>query len=130
MRALVRGLCVFLSATVLGCGNADGLIPVTGTVKTADGGVPQGESATVWFEPVGEGRLASGTIAKDGSFTMMTEKPGDGVAPGAYKVVLKVWKDYRTQTSALPDAYIDAATTPLEATVDGDQTHFDFVVEL
>jgi hypothetical protein len=29
----------------------------------------------------------------------------------------------------VPQKYGDASTTPLEATVDADHTHFDFVVE-
>jgi hypothetical protein len=78
---------------------------------------------------VAEGRAASGAIEDDGSFTLMTQQPGDGVAPGDYKVVLKVWKDYRRQIPAVPQKYTDAATSPLEATVDDDHVEFDFVVE-
>jgi hypothetical protein len=60
---------------------------------------------------------------------MMTEKPGDGVKPGNYKVVLQLWKNYRAGTLAVPEEYGKPETTPLEATVDEDHTHFDFVVE-
>ena len=113
-----------------GCDAAgDGRVNVTGTVKNADGSTPTGESALIWFEPTSEGRPASGSIESDGSFTLMTERPGDGVAPGEYKVVLKVWKNYREQTPGVPPQYTDAATTPLTATVDEDHRHFDFVVE-
>jgi hypothetical protein len=119
-----------LIALLGGCGGAgEGRLPVSGTVKNADGTVPTGESALVWFEPVAEGRAASGSIQEDGSFSLMTQTPGDGVAPGDYKVVLKIWKNYRAQTPAVPKQYTDAATTPLEATVDTYHTHFDFVVE-
>ena len=76
-----------------------------------------------------EGRPASGAIENDGSFTMMTQSPGDGVAPGQYKVVLKVWRDYRRQIPAVPQKYTDASTTPLEAVVDDDNVQFDFVVK-
>jgi hypothetical protein len=117
-----------LSALCCGCGDSDGRLPVGGTVKYADGSIPKGETAQIWFEPVAEGRPASGTIEDDGSFTMMTQSPGDGVAPGQYKVVLKVLKDYRRQIPAVPKEYTDASTTPLEATVDDDNVHFDFVV--
>lgn len=112
-----------------GCGSSDGRLAVAGTVKYADGSAPKGETAQIWFEPVAEGRPASGTIEDDGSFTLMTERPGDGVAPGQYKVVLKVWKNYRQQIPAVPKPYTDAATTPLEATVDDDHVEFDFVVK-
>jgi len=117
-----------LSALCCGCGGSDGRLAVGGTVKHADGSIPKGETAQIWFEPVAEGRAASGAIENDGSFTMMTQSPGDGVAPGHYKVVLKVWKDYRRQIPAVPQRYTDASTTPLEATVDDDNVKFDFVV--
>ena len=117
-----------LSALSSGCGGSDGRLAVRGTVKYADGSIPKGETAQIWFEPVAEGRAASGTIEDDGSFNMMTQHPGDGVAPGQYKVVLKVWKDYRRQIPAVPKTYADASTTPLDATVDDDHVQFDFVV--
>ena len=117
-----------LSALCGGCGSSDGRLGVEGTVKHVDGSIPKGETAQIWFEPVAEGRAASGTIESDGSFIMMTQSPGDGVAPGQYKVVLKVWKNYRRQSPAVPKEYTDASTTPLEATVDDDNVHFDFVV--
>jgi hypothetical protein len=115
-------------AVALGCGG-DEAVSVTGTVKKADGSNLQFENGLVVFQPIGEGKSASGALEEDGSFTMMTEKPGDGVTPGSYKVLLKIWKNYREQTSAVPERYADPATTPLEATVDSDNTHFDFVVE-
>jgi hypothetical protein len=121
--------CFLLLAVLCGCGSGGSeLISVTGTVKNADGSVPKGETAAVWFEPVAEGRSASGSIDEDGTFTMMTQTPGDGVAPGKYKVVLRIWKNYRTQTPAVPKEYTDAATTPLEAAVDDDNDHFEFEV--
>src|SRR5262245_57051493 len=101
-----------LSAMCCGCGSTDGRVAVGGTVKLADGSVPKGETAQIWFEPVEEGRPASGTVESDGSFTMMTQEPGDGVAPGRYKVVLKIWKDYRRQIPAVPQKYTDASASP------------------
>ena len=125
---MFRGIAVLsLSALCCGCGS-DGRLAVGGTVKYADGSIPKGETGQIWFEPVDEGRAASGTIEDDGSFTMMTQTPGDGVAPGRYKVVLKVWKDYRRQIPAVPQRYTDASATPLEAIVDDDNVQFDFVV--
>lgn len=50
-------------------------------------GKPLG-NATVQFTPDGKGRDASGTTDKDGRFTLSTVKPGDGVMPGNYKVVI------------------------------------------
>jgi hypothetical protein len=115
----------------LGCsGDSADMLSVTGTVKNADGSaITAEEGGKVLFTPDGSGAAASGSVEKDGSFTMMTEKPGDGVKPGKYKVVLQLWKNYRAGTLAVPEKYGDVATTPLEATVDADHKHFDFVVE-
>jgi hypothetical protein len=113
----------------IGCGGGEELIPVTGTVKNADGSALRFESGLVVFMPEAGGRSANGSVEKDGSFSMTTVEPGDGVKPGKYKVVLQIWKSYRDQTLAVPEKYGDAATTPLEVTVDADQDEFDFEVE-
>ena len=123
---------VFLTTVfTLGCGGGSGdLLTVTGTLKNADGSAleaPQGGLLT--FQPVGEGKPATGNLAPDGSFTTETQSPDDGVKPGKYKVVLQIWKDYRAGKLAVPDMYGKPETTPLEATVDADHTHFDFKVE-
>jgi hypothetical protein len=59
----------------------------------------------------------------------VTTKPGDGVRPGNYKVVIQAWENYRENKLAVPENYGDAIKTPLEATVDSDHSHFEFVVE-
>ena len=55
---------------------------VTGTVKFADGSVPQGEMSTITFQPVNamEGKAASSNIEPDGTFELYTLTPGDGGA--------------------------------------------------
>ena len=120
-----------MAVLAIGCAGAKSdLLQVTGTVKNADGSAvaaPQG--GTILFLPNGGGEAASGDVKEDGSFTMMTKQPGDGVKAGNYKVVLQLWKDYRAGTLAVPKKYGDASTTPLKATVDADHTHFDFIVE-
>jgi hypothetical protein len=118
----------FLCAAV-GCADSDESLQVTGTVKLADGSPVTGESGTVAFHPAGEGQAASGAIQPDGSFEAMTKRPGDGMQPGDYKVTLHVFKNYREQTLAVPERYADETATPLTATVDADNTHFDFIVE-
>lgn len=126
MRTLI-GLAMCLA---LGCGAGTASnVQVSGTLKDPAGAAVTGESGMVVFHPVGEGQPASGAVGADGAFTLMTRKPGDGVAPGKYKVVLKIWKSYRDQTSAVAERYGDPATTPLEATVDPANTRFDFVIE-
>jgi hypothetical protein len=123
-------LTVLALVASLGCGgSSDELIPVSGTVKFADGSPASFESGRVVFEPVAGGPSASGSVEQDGTFAMMTATPGDGVKPGQYKVVVQLWTNYRDQKLAVPDKYGDASTTPLEATVDEDHTHFDLTVE-
>jgi hypothetical protein len=114
----------------VGCQGGSEALQVTGTVKHKDGAaVDAQQGGKVLFMPIEVGKGATGSVEPDGTFTMMTERPGDGVTPGNYKVVLQIWKDYRAGTLAVPEKYGDAATTPLEATVDSDHTHFDFVIE-
>jgi hypothetical protein len=124
-----RLLLLSTLSTAIGCGAGDEAIQVTGTVKFADGSPAVGETGTVVFHPIAEGKSANAAIGSDGSFEAMTEKPGDGMRPGAYKVTLHVFKDYRAQTLAIPEKYAEVSTTPLTATVDEDHKHFDFVVE-
>jgi hypothetical protein len=132
MQSVTSRLLPLAAVLAIGCGGDAGseMLPVTGAVKNADGSaVSAQQGGKVLFIPDGSGEPAAGGVEPDGSFTMMTEKPGDGVKPGSYKVVLQLWKDYRAGTLAVPEKYGDAATTPLSATVDADHTQFDFVVE-
>ncbi len=108
-----------------GCGSKGSkMVPVRGTVKFVGGTVPQGEVATVSFQPVsaGEGQPikgAQGTINQDGSFEMFTRKPGDGVMVGRYKVCIIVRKKYMDPKSwVVPQKYVDAKTTPFEVNVE------------
>jgi hypothetical protein len=131
---MVRWLLVVTFASLVGCGGGDGKLEVTGKVTDATGAPIQCEGGMVLFQPAttGEnasGKHATGEVKPDGTFTMMTRIPGDGMQPGHYKVVLQLWKNYSKQELAVPKKYGDAQTTPLEATVDGDNTHFEFKVE-
>jgi hypothetical protein len=124
-----RWLLMIAAALMAGCGGGDEAIQVTGVVLNADGSPIACESGTVLFQPAASGQNATGSVAADGTFTMMTKVQGDGVKPGQYKVVLQLWKNYREGALAVPKKYGDVTTTPLEATVDEDHTHFEFKVE-
>lgn len=131
---MVRWLLIIAAAFMTGCGGGDEALQVTGVVTNADGSPIPCESGTVLFQPTGSGenstgQHASGEVKPDGAFTMMTKVPGDGMKPGQYKVVLQLWKSYRDGKLAVPKQYGEASTTPLEATVDGEHTHFEFKVE-
>jgi hypothetical protein len=129
MRRVSLQLSSLLATVLIGCGGGSDMLPVTGAVKYGDGSPVTGQIARVIFQPVGDQRAATATIEVDGSFKAMTEKPGDGMAPGEYKVVLNVLKDYRENILGVPEKYADGATTPLSIVVDADHTHFDLVVE-
>jgi hypothetical protein len=90
----VRGIALGVLAAalmVVGAGCAKpGPIPTEGIV-TFDK-VPL-ENATVTFIPVGdEGQPAMGLTGTDGSFRLTTQRFGDGVRPGDYKVTVVVNK--------------------------------------
>ncbi len=129
-------LMVLLLATLFGCGG-DGLLIVTGTVKYSDGTIPQGGFANIRFKPTEDSpslskKTSHGDIQKDGTFTLMTKRPGDGTYAGKYKVSIAVQKRYGDRISIIPpeySAYGSPDTTPLEVTVDRSNRHFDFVFE-
>jgi hypothetical protein len=134
MRILVASWLAL--ALLVGCGGPPvELVKVQGTVKFADGSVPQGEVATVQFEPLPDGsqkirKAASGPIKPDGSYELMTIQPGDGAIPGRYKVVFSVLKTYMGREPMVPAKYMDPATTPCEATVEpGKPNQFDFKLD-
>jgi len=125
-----------LAPWVAGCSSGPDveMVPVRGTVKFADGTVPQGETATVIFEPVAGGsqqlrKLASGEIQPDGSFEMMTVKPGDGVIAGKYKVIFEVFKKDLGREPLVPQKYTKPETTPFEETVEPGMEPPEYVLE-
>src|SRR5437867_7022068 len=75
-----------------GCGTK--LQPAGGKVLVD--GIPVKEG-TVMFCPVNKGRPATARIMDDGSFTLSFARPGDGLPPGDYRVVIvaDIWKEGR-----------------------------------
>jgi hypothetical protein len=73
-------------ATLAGCGSSK--YPVRGTV-TLDDGTPVAKGLVV-FERTEGGKpiTARGEIKYDGSYEVSTDKPGDGVPPGRYRVLI------------------------------------------
>src|SRR5438094_9903388 len=76
-------ICLFIVAFA-GCGA--GLQPVRGTVKLPDGKPAAGSQVVFEGGPEGRKVSARGDVQTDGSFELSTNKPGDGVPPGKYKV--------------------------------------------
>ena len=83
-RTLALSLAGLASVCAAGCGG--GYLPVHGKVTLPDGSPVPG--CTVIFEGQAGGKAISarGEVGPDGSFTMSTNRPGDGVPPGNYRV--------------------------------------------
>lgn len=82
----LRALALLIVLFAAGC--ASGRYPVTGRVVYEDGAPV--EEGTVIAEATVDGKLVAlqGNIAKDGTFSLGTAKPGDGARPGTYKVLI------------------------------------------
>ena len=80
-------LAALLALGLAGCGG--NRYPVEGKVVWTDGTEASDlAGGTVVFESADGTTSANGEIREDGSFRMHTLKPGDGVAPGEYRVVV------------------------------------------
>jgi hypothetical protein len=109
----MRRVILFAAVALLaaGCG---GRATVTGRVTYPDGSPV--ESGSVVAEGTVDGKpvLVQGTINKDGAFRLGGDRPGDGVLPGSYKVV--VHPEY------VPD---DERAKGVLPAVDGKYTRYD-----
>jgi hypothetical protein len=95
MRTLVASLqssmLVVFALAASGCNS--GMHPVSGVVKLADGTPAtalSGEEIT--FTSTDRPVMARAEIGPDGRFNAYTNRPGDGMAPGTYKVAIS-WTD-------------------------------------
>ncbi|WP_145089575.1 hypothetical protein [Anatilimnocola aggregata] len=129
-------LAICLSASVVlfaGC-NASGIYPVSGTVKFADGEMPNAEVATIVFKPIVEEttntaptKPASGRFGTDGTFQLTTLNPNDGAYAGEYKVIFSMRKEYMGTDSLIDGKFTSVATTPYTVKVEaGGKNKFDF----
>jgi hypothetical protein len=89
----------------------------------------------VHFEPTSEStatlrKVATGVIGKDGTFELMTRKPGDGVCQGEYAVTIAIIKGATDPTLLSPEKYGNAKTTPFPLiTVDHNISDLKFEIE-
>ncbi|MGD9632918.1 MAG: hypothetical protein AB7I57_07320 [Pirellulales bacterium] len=107
---------------------------VSGKVLYKDGSVPKAGVRVVRFEPTDDSpaevrRPAGGAIGDDGSFTLSTRKPGDGVYLGKYAVTFTVVKAPREPISYIKPEYTRSATTPYHVTIEGDRDDLLFEIE-
>ena len=114
-RALAAGTLLLL-LPLAGCGQK--LHPVRGTV-TLDDGRPLSRGLVI-FETQGEGPAvtARGEVKADGGYELSTYRPGDGVPPGRYRVLINPMdpSDVPDEQKKLPfDAkYVRFETSGLE----------------
>jgi hypothetical protein len=127
-------LLVAVVAVSSGCNRGPAMAQVSGHVFMKDGSVPKGGVRVVRFEPIKDStaavrKAASGPIQDDGSFTMYTQFPGDGVHVGEYAVTFGVMKGPMDPISLIDAKYTSAATSPYKVTVDGDLEGLKYEIE-
>lgn len=107
---------------------------VSGKVLYKDGSVPKAPITLVRFEPTPNStaeirKAATGEIGPDGSFTLNTRKPGDGVYAGEYHVAFTLCKSATDTKPMIPNKYAYANQSPYTITVDGDKTGLSYEIE-
>jgi hypothetical protein len=83
-----------LLVLLAGCGGGNQLemFPVRGTVTYK--GEPMTHGIVTYLPEAGsKGRTANGPIQADGTFVMTTQTRGDGVARGAYSIVVYLYEE-------------------------------------
>jgi hypothetical protein len=133
----MKRLCLLvLLLTVAACGCKRGgkvYVPVTGTLKYADGSALKGVERLIAFQPNPMGpdtKVSSSAFGDDGQFSLRTIKPGDGAVPGDYLVTVQIFDSSENRKSMVANKFTSVTTTPLKATVTVEgENHFDFVVE-
>lgn len=111
-------------------------VQVNGAVRYTDGTPIEGAVTNINFEPSFDSTAeirkgATGFIQPDGSFTMATRKPGDGVFIGKYDVIFTVLSDpHDLDSSLVADKYSGKAKSPFEPIiVDRDISDLEFLLE-
>ena len=113
-------LLVTTCALVGGCGGS-GVKTINVAGKVSFDGGPCPASGYVYFSPlsVSEGlprRPVCAPFDTDGTFTLTSFRPGDGIVPGTYRVRLECWKT--RPTDSVPGvSFIPADFTPPDVTI-------------
>ncbi|MCR4415774.1 MAG: hypothetical protein NUV77_25450 [Thermoguttaceae bacterium] len=120
-------LVVALGATC-GCGNrGPETVPVRGRVTF--GGGPWPKPGTINFlphkpHPDYPSRPGSAEFDTEGNFVVTSWRPGDGLAPGTYRVSIDCWEVPETMDkpnagrNCVPPKYRNSQTSGLEVTVE------------
>ncbi len=127
MKKHILLLLLLTVVAVTGCGG-NGFVPTGGRITFEDG-TPV-TSGSVAFET--DNFMADGRIKPDGSYTLSSLKPGDGLPPGKYAVsVSSSETDANEKTIFHVDPkFANPATSGLTAEVTkGGKNQFDFKVD-
>jgi hypothetical protein len=127
-------LATSLALALCGCGPAP-VYQVRGKVNFE--GKPMQGGGSISFAPLGEqpGKAAGGMIAPDGTYELMTHRPGDGSMAGDFRVTItqvtqeepqntgegtkrRVVPPALAQELRIPDIYADPLKSPLTAKVE------------
>lgn len=116
-RLIIAAAIALVTVATVGCRRGPQVVPVSGVVEV-DGTPLTSGAITVVPE---HGRAATGTIGKDGRFTLTTFVPGDGALLGRHRVAVTAHQDLgRMKLKWLvPAACRDIASTPLVLEVTG-----------
>ena len=125
-----------LMASGAGCGPTDpdqaNILPVSGKVTYKGKPVPKG---TVTFHSDG-GRMATGEIKEDGSYSLTTAQPGDGAVAGHHRVsivanegdptLMPSSPGYVRPKNLVPPKYNQPDQSGLEANVTAESKEINF----
>jgi hypothetical protein len=115
---------VLLTLASSGCSTGSGLTKVTGRVTYE--GVPLTKGSISFVSDDG-GKNAAGIINEKGEYTLSTHQPGDGAAPGQYRVCISSFETLpemkeNSGQRAIPAKYFDVRSSGLTATVEDQRT--------
>jgi hypothetical protein len=134
---------VLAALAAAGCGGSKAY-PVKGKVTYE--GKPMKGGGSISFVPTAkqEGKAAGGEIKEDGTYELMTNKPGDGSMPGEFRVVISQVTEREPENTdddgkaapkkplllaeadRIPEIYSDAYKSPLTAKVEAKDNVLDF----
>jgi hypothetical protein len=124
---------VWLAVILTGCGGSTFSAPTTYEVKgrvVLSNGKPLSEGRVTFVAADGLLPEASGEIQPDGAFSLSTRVPGDGAAPGNYKVRIEpaASKNRRAMRPGFPVKYVDEDSSGLVVTVRSESNQLDPII--
>ena len=128
MRTTLFCAFVLTCLALTGCGG-QGFVPAGGKVSFDDGSPVAGGGIVFQAGTF----MADGSINADGTFTLSSLKPGDGLPPGTYQVTVgwSVTEDNGKTTHYVDPLFGDLKTTTLTAEVtkgNKNKNQFEFTV--